>query len=395
MVQLSTTEHALIDDLLECLAIAMDRRPDIDPTYANKTKLQKLLFLAVDEFDFPLTYSWYLAGAVVPSDPVSPAGLESAFDDLPSPDQPEASQAESASMSDEMDDFMRDDFEASIQEEPSASIQEKTDVQQTVADFKDELRTDEDEAMDPVLFSGSPAKSESQSDPSTQERLGDRRHEIIDFYEQKLPDVWQQNTMQFLQNFYISYAPEEYRELYLQSAHLRTRLREVEHTVTAHLDGDQPEQDLAELAKAVGLGISDLHYSIRKSNSLAATLEMFVRGTDLIEDGLMMLSQVDPSELTETHREVVEEMQEFFYYSVWRFPCLVISQETATGPSAETLRAQRQEELVSFEETLRRRCREIDGILERAGLKPSYTDYEIPDDELSQHAAELTEKYLE
>jgi len=395
MVQLSTTEHALIDELLECLAIAMDRRPDVDPTYANKTKLQKLLFLAVDEFDLPLTYSWYLAGAVVPSDPVSPAGLESAFDDLPSPDQPEAPQAESAPTSDEMHDSMAIEPDASIREEPSASIHKEPDIQETVADFKDELRTDEGEAMDPVLFSDSPAESESQSGPSIQDQLGDRRHEIIDFYEQKLPDVWQQNTMQFLQNFYISYAPEEYRELYLQSTHLRTRLREVEHTVTAHLEDDQPEQDLAELAKAVGLEISDLHYSIRKSDSLAETLETVVRGTDLIEDGLIMLSQVDPSELTETHGEVVEEMQEFFYYSVWRFPCLVISQETATGPSAETLRAQRQEELTSFEETLRRRCREFEGKLERAGLKPSYTDYEVPDDELSQHAAELTEKYLE
>jgi hypothetical protein len=380
MVQLSTTEHALIDDLLECLAIAMDQREDINPAYANKTKLQKLLFLAIEEFDLPLTYSWYLAGAVVPSDPVSPAGLQSAFDDLPSTDQPEATASEPASV-------WNDDGKSSTDD---------PEIQETVADFKSRLRTaDSEMAVDPILFSDTPSEAASQSDSVAQDEVGNQRDEIIDFYERKLPDVWRQNTMQFLQNFYISYAPEQYRELYLQSTHLRTRLREVEQVVTAHLEDDQPDQGLEELAKAVGLEISDLHYSIRKNESLSATLDQFVRGTDFIEDGLMMLSQVEADEVTETHREVVQEMQEFFYYSVWRLPCLVISQETATGPSAETLRAKRQEELVSFDERLRRRCRKFEQTLERADLKPSYTDYEHPDDEISQHAEKLTQEYLE
>jgi len=379
MVQLSTTEHELIDDLLDCLAIAMDRLPDVDPTYANKTKLQKLLFLAVDEFDLPLTYSWYLAGAVVPSDPISPAGLQSALDELPSTDQPEVPAAEPAS----------------VEADADASAAVEPDVQETVADFKDELRTDDSETVDPILFSDTPTDSDEEPDTITQDQLADRRDEIIHFYERRLPDVWQQNTMQFLQNFYISYAPERYRDLYLQSTHLRTRLREVEQAVTKHLETEQPEQDLEELAKAVGLEVSDLHYSIRKNESLAATLDMFVRGTDLIENGLMMLSQIQPDELSKTHKEVVQEMQEFFYYSVWRLPCLIISQETATGPSAETLRAYRQEELSSFDERLQRRYREFERTLEQAGLKPSYTDYDVPDDEISQHAAKLTEEYLE
>ncbi len=76
MVQLSTAEHTLVGDLLECLAIAIDQTAEVDPEYANKTKLQKLLYLAIDEFDLPLTYSWYLAGAIVPGDPVSPTGLQ-------------------------------------------------------------------------------------------------------------------------------------------------------------------------------------------------------------------------------------------------------------------------------------------------------------------------------
>jgi hypothetical protein len=387
MVQLSTTEHALVDDLLECLAVAMDRTPDADPAYANKTKLQKLLYLAVDEFDLPLTYSWYLAGAVVPGDPVSPAGLATAFDSLPSPDQPGLE--ESASPSDHSETRVPQPKTDELDEFEDANV----DVSYNVG--TDEA-TDSDRSLDPVMFSDSVIDSaDTGPDPDTDDVLADRRDDIIDFYAQTLPDVWHQNTMQFLQNFYLSHAPDEYQDIYLQSTHLRTRLREVEQAIEATLADEAVPQDLDALVKAVGLEVSDLHYSIRKSDSLAATLELVVRGTDLIEDGLLMLSKLDPEELTPQHREVVVEMQEFFYYTVWRLPCLIISQETATGPSADKLRAQRQETLTSFDDRLREKCDAFERTLERTGLKPGYADYDLRDDEVGETAAKLTEKYFE
>ncbi len=286
------------------------------------------------------------------------------------------------------------DTSATPDTETEKSVPE-IDIEETVADFKQRLRCDDDvEKMDPVLFSDT-TNTDDSTEPTSQDELGDRRREVIDFYERRLPDVWHQNTMQFLQNFYVSHAPKEYRELYLQSTHLRTRLREVEEAIALHVDGEQTDQDISSLAKAVGLEISDLHYSIRKSDSLSATLSDVVCGTDLIEDGLMMLSQMEPEELTPTHREIVGEMQDLFYYWVWRLPCLIISQETATGPSAKILRSQRQEQLASFDERLRKRCREFERTLEQAGLKPAHTDYEVPDDGISRTAAELSEKYLE
>ncbi len=57
MTLLSDAERDLVDDLLECIAIAIDRTEDVDKEYANKTKLQKLLYLAIDEFDLAITYS--------------------------------------------------------------------------------------------------------------------------------------------------------------------------------------------------------------------------------------------------------------------------------------------------------------------------------------------------
>jgi len=123
-----------------------------------------------------------------------------------------------------------------------------------------------------------------------------------------------------------------YRDLYVQSTHLRTRLRDVETVVKTITEGEQPTQSLDELVDGIGLDVSDLHCSIQSSEDLQATFDDFVRGTDLIEDGLLMLSNRSPDELEPGHVETVQSMQEFFFYYVWRYPCLYISRETATGP---------------------------------------------------------------
>ena len=380
MAQLSTAEHELVDGLLECIAAAMGRLEDVEPEYATKTKLQKLLYLAVDEFDLPLTYSWYLAGAVVPGDPATPAGLESAFDDLPSPDEPtRADDAVSAAESTEsIDTITADTASRPPSHEPETG------------------------SIDPVLFSDdgeSDSDSESKSDPtpsSGDDLIDDRRDEIIDFYASTIPDVWYQNTMRFLQNFYLEYAPPAYRDLYVQSTHLRTRLREVETVIEAHCNGDQPNQSIDEIATAAGLDISDLHCTIRESESLAPTFDGFVRGTDLIEDALMMLADREPASFTREDVEIARSMQDFFYYYVWRYPCLVISQETATGPSADSLRSRHRNQFVEFETELDRAASRFERELAAAGLRPEYTDYPGPnDDDVAETISSLAEQYLE
>ncbi|EMA06927.1 hypothetical protein [Haloferax denitrificans] len=57
-------EVSVVDDILTGLALAVQRHDDIsaDPRYVTKTKLEKLVYMAADEFDCPYTYSWYLAG---------------------------------------------------------------------------------------------------------------------------------------------------------------------------------------------------------------------------------------------------------------------------------------------------------------------------------------------
>jgi hypothetical protein len=378
MVQLSTEELALVDDLLECIAEAMDRLENVDPEYASKTKLQKLLYLAIDEFNLPVTYSWYLAGAVVPDDAVTPSDLQSAFSDLPTPDEPTTPSPRA---------------ESTVSEAAEPVTEDTTEIADNIEIPKIEPDYVEEDPLDPVLFSGDSNRDTEPNGLPTE--LADRRVDVIDFYESKIPEVWSQNTMQFLQNFYLEHAPPAYRDLYVQSTHLRTRLREAEVTIESHLENEQPTRSIADIAEAASLDISDLHCTIRSSESLSATLDGFVSGTNLIEDGLMMLAKHEPESLTPAHQAAAKSMQEFYYYYVWRYPCLVISQETARGPSAESLRETHQVRLAGFEEELEREIDRFERELAKSGLKPDYTDYDMPDDELTETIVSLSDHYLE
>lgn len=382
MVQLSSEEYALVDELLECIAEAMDRLGDADPEYAGKTKIQKLLYLGINEFDLPVTYSWYLAGAVVPDDPATPGDLQSAFDELSSPDKPSVPPQDDATAAPSESEPVLDNISQSISPEAPGK-----DV------FKPDASDEETEPLDPVLFTGGSDNEPEPSDPTT--TVSDKRDEVIDFYVQKVPEVWHQNTMRFLQNFYIEHAPPAYRDFYVQSTHLRTRLREAEITVQTIFEGDEPSQSLADIAEAASLDISDLHCTIRASESLSPTFDGFVSGTDIIEDGLMMLAKQDKQSVTQDHLAAVRSMQEFYYYYVWRYPCLVISQKTASGPSAESLRTKHQNRLTTFELELEEEVTRFEAELDEAGLKPDYTDYEVPDDDITETITSISNHYFE
>lgn len=396
MVQLTDAERELVDDLLKCIAEAMSRLDDVDPSYANKTKLQKLLYLAIDEFDLPMTYSWYLAGAVLPGDHATLTDLESAFNDLPNTETP------STPMEDDTTTDEDTTSNSNINGTANASAEEQFDVTDVDTEIEDETRdpvsdetsaTPENSSIDPILFTGSESYDVADpAEPTT--ALGKRRADVVDFYVSVIPEVWRQNTMRFLQNFYLEHAPSTYRNLYVQSTHLRTRLRDIEMAIDDRLHGTQPDQVISELVKAAELDISDIHCTIHSSETLSTTFDSFVRGTDLIEDGLIMVDQRAPEDLEHDHLSAIRSMQEFFYYYVWRYPCLIISQETAMGPSAESLRTSRQRRIEDFDAEIAREADRFERELADAELKPTYMDYPSENNELEQTVSALADHYL-
>jgi hypothetical protein len=375
MAQLTQSERDLVDSLLECIAEAMTGADGVDSTYANKTKLQKLIYLAIDEFDLPITYSWYLAGAVLPEDAATPQTLQSAFNRLELPDRPN----------------IQSDSEANHRRSDETIESNSTSESSAVDDSMQE-----DDSVEPILFSSVIDQDRSPPDHRiTGTSIGDQpRSEIVDFYSSELPNVWHQNTMRFLQNFYIEYAPEKYRDLYIQSTHLRIRLKDLEEAVEARLNDEDPDTAIDELVRQAGLDISDLHMSIREQDSLRNTFEWFVKGTDLVEDALMVLSQQPPEELTSAHLDAMAQIQDFYYYYIWRYPCLAISKETATGPSADDLREARQNSLETFDSTLAVEFESLESQLTQTGLQSSYDDYLTTEDEVGGGISDLANQYF-
>ena len=85
-------EKQLLQDVMDGLSVAI-HDTDADVEKLNSIKLNKLLYLAVGEFDLPITYSWFLFGVSLgyksnDVDSVEPRSLS----DLPSPDEPSIGQ---------------------------------------------------------------------------------------------------------------------------------------------------------------------------------------------------------------------------------------------------------------------------------------------------------------
>jgi hypothetical protein len=368
MVTLSDPESELVEQLLGCLADAMGRADGIEVEYANETKLQKLLYLAIDEFDVPITYSWYLAGSIVESDSVATSTVRTAFDELSEPDTPTGA-------STKREEGERDD-------DP------------------DEVVADDERPMPPVLFDSAfetDATAQSPTDPDGRLDQHVERDEVVDFYTSVLPEVWFQSTMRFLQNFYLNHAPPEYRDLYLASVQLRTNLSEFEAAVEAAVTGETHHRSREEIVHGIELQVSELHLQLAGLDPLSETFDAVVSGTDLIEHALVSLASVDDSTLTREHLELVGELVDFFYYAVWRYPCLVISRETATGPSATTIEDRRTEQLETAEAKLRRRRSELEDRVAVLSLGDGVAPEPIAEEaegELTDQFSTLSEEYL-
>jgi hypothetical protein len=353
MVQLTDTEAALVDQLLEAVETVLAELPDVDPEYANKTKLQKLLYLAIDEFDIPITYSWYLAGAVVPDRSIGPDTVTSAPSGPTGPDDP------------------------SPAAKPSTANE-----------------TPEAPSVDPVLFTDNPgdAPDDSSADLTTYVSI----EELHAFYQREIPDVWHQQTMRFLQNFYQEMAPTDYRLLYIESTHLRANFSELIDAVESHVSGDEPSRSISTIRESIELSISDLHYHLRRADRLAQTFGVVVAGTDLIEDVLLRVDQLPRDKLIERHVSLLEDLQDFYYFFVWKYPCLLVSQDTATGPCGDALRTEREHEFESFDDRVQDRQQELAAALNSAGLLPGPDDYQpVTDQESAQRLSDLSSQYLE
>ncbi len=307
-------ERALRADVHAAIERALRRTLESRDRDITRVEEEKLAFLLIDEFDLNLTYSWYIAGTktavgndTISTGPTGPTG-------------------------------------------PSL--------------------TDDEQRVD---FGGVSA----QVDDDRVQRFTDYLAAETLFDDYELRDVWYTQRHEFLHDFYDEFAPEAYEEAYLASTEIRRQLadldedrgRQAGNASLSQFGVDEQPLLSSSDEEAFRHTVSELHFALARNEDLSETTESVTVGTDLIERTLDRLTRVQPS--TDEQWELIEELLEFFFYTVWRLPALVMSIQTAQGPNAGELQGQHGQKLNGFEDKMQRKHDNLRERLADADLLPT------------------------
>lgn len=295
----------------------------------------KLLHFAIEEFDLPLTHSYYLAGDIdLASSAKNTYRTESPVEPEPNRDLDEF---------EDNVDFKRSGVHRSVGDD----VNEFKEYFQKAEFFEDcDLRT--------VIFQPGPEF-------------------LIDYYEAVLKAED------------LEYA-DELGDLYIHSTRFRNALSEViEDIQTGHqvtsIDDFKRSSSLGMISRERELHLRDLVslmlMDLAAIEWLNETRDSVRKGTTFIEKVLKRLTTV--SELSGEQIDAVASLESFFYDFVWKYPALHTSKRTARGPNADTLVAMRERQLATFEQELLAWTSIREGEFAELGLLPQPEDYATGD----------------
>jgi hypothetical protein len=316
--QLREDIHAAIDKALDQVLDHRDRE-------LTKLEAEKLAFFAIEDLGLDLTYSWYIAGAntaagysptendptVDPSGPTGPAG----------PNNRGRQTTEFGSL--------------------SAQDNRKTPPKEYVEFFESNTF----------------------------------------FEDYDLKEIWFTDRHEFLKDFYSEFAPERYRELYITSSEIRKNLQNLDDTLTrrnnsttlADFDAGGTNALLAQSTeREIRYLISDLHIGLTETDRVGQTQSKVTAGTDLIERVLYNLTQLES--LSTKQRRLINQLSNFFFHCVWKYPALAISVETVEGPNSRLLKLQHLQEFDGFEQTVEQRLKQFTKSCRDSDLLPSVSN---------------------
>ncbi|WP_276302151.1 hypothetical protein [Halorussus lipolyticus] len=217
----------------------------------------------------------------------------------------------------------------------------------------------------------------------------DRLNKLRDFFENEvffgdysLRKIWWEDRFSFLRDFYQEFAPEKYRDLYIISTNIKEKLYNIDklieteskNTTLSDFDGGGSDALLPPpKEKEIRYLISDLHLELSSIEELSDTKAVVASGTDLIEQILYKLSQKETT--TQEQRRILDELHDFFYYYVWKYPALLISADKACGPNAKALKFESLREFNGFEKQVEEEREKLANWCYKADLLPNIEDY--------------------
>lgn len=294
--------------------------PDDKQREITKTEREKLIYFAIREFDLPITYSWYLAGA------------KTAYTPAPSTEAPSPEESSLPS--------------------PEEFVQpEVSDTDPEVQQYKEFFRSES-------FFDG--------YDLGTVYFTANTDF-LCDFYEAFADDKY----------------TDLYIESTRLREKLRNLDKEIDRGSSsaslADWGGGTDDGILSRnQEEKIRRQFSTVHMELAQLEGFDKTRQPVTKGTDVIESVLTKLTHL--SSLNRDQTDLVLSLGEFFYNYVWKYPALKISVETATGPNADARARQHKEWFDRFDGTLEARIEELSEEHLQAGLAPTIEEFGANED---------------
>lgn len=299
------SEDQILETVMGGLRAAIADMDIKDPwQYSSDIKLQKLTYLAVERFELNVTYSWYLAGAMVANERVS----------------------------------------VNIQREEANT---SGHVQENQVSLED-VNTNSTFLPGQYLDSDSPSS-------------GPSKHEIKQFYLHKIDDVWQSQEAkreldtlesiwytkgrEFLETFYQELAPPKYKQLYLSSLRFRNLLSDISEALETN-NHNSTQSSLANFGLATTIpdrvdelsNVADnIMFEIESQSEFETCVEPFNAFFELVLDIYKELVGSSLDELPSQIGKLFDQFESFYYQTTWKLAATVIGNRTATGPRANMI----------------------------------------------------------
>jgi hypothetical protein len=205
-----------------------------------------------------------------------------------------------------------------------------------------------------------------------------------------LDEYWEKDFLDFLEHFYHNHAPPEYRDLYLANVDLLRILDDIQAAVYNRRNPVREEtyEDVIDRTSKLNqevLAIEHLEDRYRYTSDF----------TNLFEDVVMMLSELQGQDLKRGHETVMSELKKFYRDHVWLMIAHKLSLRTAVGPNLDMIQSDSDNMLTTlrtqFDEELRQNRERCDAM----NLLPSVGDYPDFESESESEESEFDEKFDE
>lgn len=160
-----------------------------------------------------------------------------------------------------------------------------------------------------------------------------------------LSEWWEADHLDFLEQFYSHYGPEDYREIYLANIGLLKIIDDIHAAMQNGRDPVRPAtiDDIQQQFEELQGNLK----SVRHLREFAGYVSVF---NQLLEGALSSLESLDTEKIELGHITVISELRKFYRDTVWLMIAHSISRHSAVGPNEKVIQTDSKENIDRLKE---------------------------------------------